>query len=371
MPIETSFTPNKRQMEAQLARTSHAEFDSFKSACRYYKAQTSDYERIRALPAAWVAYEREFPDTAHGKSTKSDPEVGSSRRKTFAKQMAGCIGRSRSTIYAWHEKAIFLAEHLDADAESMILGTAMANKVGFVHRIACLPDPEIQRNLVKRHVSESSKVMRELKEWEVHFALPKLASKKTAAIQVASKEARSVQDQEKQILSVLGIASRAEVVPAIERLKSQIAELERKLENHDAGQAPAKEMITPKAGAPTYLNDNDRPYRDLFRRLVRETAAEFSGACKLRVLGGREDHNTAFTSIDDGVRKWKVEWHRTTSEKMDFSFESCPWAHEDERAWSASGDPKTVAEVRGALRKLIRTQVIGEKRLGPAQQGNP
>lgn len=351
-----------------MARKPTPEFDSFAKACSFYNGSASDFERFRALPAAWRGYQREFPYTVHGKNTKRGPEAGSLRKAAFAKEMAKCIGRGRTTIYDWHKKACFLEEHMDPEAGSMILGTTLANNLKVINRIARIPNPEIQRELVRRHDSENSKVKKELEEWEAHFSLSKPLSKKKAAARKPSEPVKSTSDRptDSKILEALGVSSEAEVLSAIEGLKAQVAELSEKLEAQEKRALPSGEALAQGSDPPTYPNDQERPYRALFKRLVAQTAAEFSGECEIRVFGGREDGNTVSTYLHDGVCKRRLEWHLFSLGKTEFSFQRFPWPQGDVDEWKADGYPETVAEFRSAIREFIRTEVLGRNPSHPS-----
>lgn len=351
-----------------MARKLTPEFDSFAKACSFYTGSASDFERFRALPAAWRAYQREFPYTVQGKNTKRDPEDGSLRKAAFAKEMAKRIGRGRSTIYEWHEKACFLAEHLDPEAGSMILGTALANNLKVINRIARIPNPKVQRDLVRRYDSENSKVKKELEEWEARFSLSEPPSKKKAAARKPSESVKATSDRptDSKILEALGVSSEADVLAAIEGLKAQVAELSEKLKAREEPALPSSEALAQGSDPPTYPNDHERPHRALFKRIIAETAAEFSSDCELRVFGGREYQSTVSTYLHDGVSKRRLEWDFVRLGKTEFSFQRYPWPQGDVDEWKADGYPDTVAEFRNAVREFIRTEVLGRNPSHPS-----
>lgn len=355
-----------------MDKSNPATFGSFENGCLHYTSEISDFGRIRTIPAVWRAYLKEFPETGHGKATKKDPNIGSFKQKTFTKEFGGRVGKAPSTIHAWHEKAVEIAEKLDAEAEAAIFGTALANNVDIVLRIARIPQAKIQRDLVNLYDRQRSEAITELKKWEEHFSPEKVdEAKKEESTPPASPQdqddgARTEPASSKgsndeppewvgQILESLGVCSPEGVLPAIAAMKAKLIELERlvvvpmavkKARRRNASESPK-----------TYEGDADPPAKAHFKDVVKQTLAELSDDTSLKVFGGREVPHAVWTHIKGGKHDWEITWWVSAHNKRRFEFKVGTGSDGQPTA-TGDGCPGNTAEMRAALRKFITRHVL-------------
>jgi hypothetical protein len=136
----------------------------------------SKLARSLAHRRAKYIYEQLHPETRHGGDRRPEQVVKNTTWPAYAKYAADRIGLSPSTI----RKAIALNEklaNLDERAEEAIFGTALANQIAFVKRIAQLPDPAAQRDVVQIFDASGKKSAKEaLAQYEEKAGLTRAAA---------------------------------------------------------------------------------------------------------------------------------------------------------------------------------------------------
>ncbi len=154
-------TMDSRAMEAELdGLISHLTNDGSKLAL------------ARLLPRAKKLYEDMHPETKHG-GLRADQVTNSRTWPPFAEFVAQRAGIAASTVYAKLKEADALGG-LDAVAEERCYGTALANQIGMVKRIARIPQKQVQRDLVNVYRNAGRKeAKKQLAKWENAFKLGK------------------------------------------------------------------------------------------------------------------------------------------------------------------------------------------------------
>lgn len=140
---------------------------------------SSKYERTRLILMAYRLHK------ANRKTFQSSeiPESGISdgkkppTMKAFIEEASQKTGFTKSTVYN-RIKIGEALEKLDDRALTVCLGTSLANRLGDLVRIAAIPKPEIQLDLVNLYDRQRSYAMSELEKWEAHFQVPKPKAKK-------------------------------------------------------------------------------------------------------------------------------------------------------------------------------------------------
>lgn len=140
---------------------------------------SSRYERTRLILMAYRLHK------ANRKTVQSSeiPESGISdgkkapTMKAFMEEASQRTGFAKSTVYNRIKEGEAL-EKLDDRALTACLGTSLANKLSDLVRIAAIPKPEIQLDLVNLYDRQRPYAMAELEKWEAHFQVTKATAKK-------------------------------------------------------------------------------------------------------------------------------------------------------------------------------------------------
>lgn len=194
----------------------------------------SELAIIKLLPRAKKLYEDLHPETKHG-GAREEQVTKDGTCPTFAKFVAQRTGIAPSTVYNKLERAAEL-EALDREAEDLCYGTALANRIGLVIRVARIPKKELHRDFVNIFRNGGPKrAKEELEHWEDAFGLAKPASESVppppaeptveevdADPDETKPEAEEPQvhaEELRQIMAALGVNELPECVPAIEQLK--------------------------------------------------------------------------------------------------------------------------------------------------------
>lgn len=182
--------------------------------------EKSELAQAKTLSRAKTVYEAAHPEARHGGARNQDANAATC--PSFAAYAAARCGYSVRTIYNRLDAAADL-EALDAGAERAAYGTAAANKVEFLRRVARLPEPGLHLDLVTIFDISQKKGRRELRKWEEQFGLtqnPKPAMRPTESpappqVEAGAGDAALLA----RIRRALGVEVDEEILPAIKQLK--------------------------------------------------------------------------------------------------------------------------------------------------------
>lgn len=179
-PVSASVTTALARIDSPVDRGAQAKEHQLEQLLGSLTKERSELAIVRTLARARVLYEALHPETKHGGDrTGQVPESGT--WPSFARHVAETRGLALSTIYAHLQRAEKL-QKLDPEAERACYGTALANQLGLVVRIAALPDPEVQLDLVTAFDRQRTLVRRNLADYERKFGLTSEASPRTDAV---------------------------------------------------------------------------------------------------------------------------------------------------------------------------------------------
>lgn len=253
----------------------------------------SDFAMARVLPEAKRLYEQLHPETTHG----GDRQVA--RNATwprFTLHVAHRTGRSEGTVRNRLQAGEALTA-LDPEAAEMAYGTALANQLGLLVRIAAIQKPEFHRDLVNIFINAGRATAKaELAKWEecdrASSPKPSKAEEEgdAAATEDSNEPAEGEANEEPEatdvteeanaptdaanpgvlsdIMAALGVTDPVECLPAIEELKA-LQPLVHKL-RHSIAEAEAKAKRMEKE-LQVY---RDAPMGELFRILGVKTARD-------------------------------------------------------------------------------------------------
>jgi hypothetical protein len=155
------------------------------------RAESGDNSKVargRAHGRAKRLYERLHPEIRHAGDHRPEQVVKNTTWPAYVKYAADQTGLSPSTI----RKAIALNEklaNLDERAEQAIFGTALANQIGLVKRIAQLPDADAQRDVVQVFRASGKKNASEaLAQYEEKAGLARAAAQEPPHVDEAGGE---------------------------------------------------------------------------------------------------------------------------------------------------------------------------------------
>lgn len=130
--------------------------------------EKSELAQAKTLGRAKTVYETRHPEARRGGDRNQTANFATC--PGFAAYAAARCGFSVRTVYN-RIKAASDLEALDQRAERAAYGTAAANKIEFLRRVAGLPKPDLHLDLIRVFDLSQKKGRRELRKWEDVFGL--------------------------------------------------------------------------------------------------------------------------------------------------------------------------------------------------------
>lgn len=210
-------------------------------------SENSELQKTRLLYAAYRLHKGE------GKKPKRRQKIPKSgkKKKAFAITAAERTGLSKSTIYNRLDDGDVL-QNLSEGAIQVCLGTALSNHLSVLVRIARLPKQELHIDIVNQYDRNRKEALEELAKWEATLLPPNVEENDDSGDeQDGSREEGEdenddvvLPDDEEAppqyepegfgqavdpaVLTVLGIESVDELLPAVQRLVAEKVEAQRR-----------------------------------------------------------------------------------------------------------------------------------------------
>jgi hypothetical protein len=225
----------------------------------------SELAMLKLLPRAKELYEQLHPETRHG----GHREVQVAKPATwpsFVGYVAARTGISKRSVYNRLEHAERLVT-LDPVAEESCFGSAIANQVGLLVRVAQVPKATLQQDLVSVYRNAGpKKAKEELRRWEEEFGLAQPGRNREPELDPAPTE----EEQDAAVDGDAAPAGRQAYLPS--PIESPLAALTMMLEvanELETGQgAPSGEQLLRITAALAHIHSAKNATYSLLERLV-------------------------------------------------------------------------------------------------------